>query len=226
MLASIHKKNDREKTQHAPGINPVLKAIFRIALYTIAIFLFTYTLPYTLERGDIAAFKENGFIEWVQVLILVGATFLFFFTGTLNKSMHFVFIVLSCFTAFAVIRELDALLDSLVPCIGWKFGHLFLAFAAFLLFRHWRIFLSQLRIFLNSKAFVILWAGFIVAVPIGQLIGHSDFFGSLMGNNYSRDYKRVIEETLELIGYLLVGISSIEAYIELVREQTFSSLAP
>ncbi len=216
---------ETRKDTQLSRIDPVLKTMFRILLYTIAVFLFTYSLPYALEHGDIAAFKEDGFIEWVQVLILLGAIFMFFLTGALNKAVRIVFAVLFCFTVFALIRELDALLDSLVPFVGWKFGYLSLAFMAFLLFRHWRDFLNQLRILLSSRAGVILWAGFIVAVPIGQLIGDSQFLESLMGDDYSRDYKRVIEEILELIGYLLVIISSIESYVELIQERSFSSLA-
>ncbi|MFP4532385.1 MAG: hypothetical protein ACLFNS_06860 [Desulfobacterales bacterium] len=51
-----------------------------------------------------------------------------------------------------------------------------------------------------------------------MLLGHGDFLQSLMGDNYDRSYKRVIEESLELMGYILVFAGTIEASVELRAE--------
>lgn len=60
----------------------------------------------------------------------------------------------------------------------------------------------------------------IVAVPISQLLGHGDFLQALMGDKYDRSYKRVIEETLGLMGYILVFAGTVEAALELRAESS------
>jgi hypothetical protein len=42
----------------------------RFAVYTLAIFGFTFALPLTLNEGDHAVFHEDGPIEWAQFLCL------------------------------------------------------------------------------------------------------------------------------------------------------------
>lgn len=59
----------------------------------------------------------------------------------------------------------------------------------------------------------------IVAVPIAQLLGHAAFLESLMGENYMRAYKRVIEESGELLGYLLLLEGSIESLVWMKKAQ-------
>ena len=76
-------------------------------------------------------------------------------------------------------------------------------------------FLGQLGRFLATHSVVVLWAGFLITVPLGQLIGHGDFLKSLMGDNYMRDYKRVLEETFELMGYILILAGTVEAAVEM-----------
>ena len=76
---------------------------------------------------------------------------------------------------------------------------------------------GQLAEFVAHRAFVLFWAGFIVAVPYAQLVGHAAFLESLMGDDYQRDYKRVIEELGEMLGYLLILLGSIEALLQAGR---------
>jgi len=73
----------------------------------------------------------------------------------------------------------------------------------------------QIAHFLPSPAFTMLWAGFVVAVPVAQLLGHGSFLKSLMGDDYIRSYKRVIEECGELIGYMLLLAGSVESVINM-----------
>jgi len=69
--------------------------------------------------------------------------------------------------------------------------------------------------FLATHSVVVLWAGFLIAVPLGQLVGHGDFLQTLMGDDYLRDYKRVLEETFEVMGYILMLAGTVEAAVEL-----------
>ena len=66
----------------------------------------------------------------------------------------------------------------------------------------------------SRRGFAILWAGFVVAIVFAQLVGHGPFLKELMGDDYVRDYKRVIEELGELFGYALLVMGSVESLLE------------
>ena len=57
----------------------------------------------------------------------------------------------------------------------------------------------------------MLWAGFIILVPIAQLLGHRPLLMLIFAEDYTFALKQTIEETLELCGYLvcLAGMSEI-----------------
>jgi len=191
-----------------------LPMALRYAAYTILIFAATSSLPAFLQDGSIAAFKEGGWVEWCQLILLGATSGLYFYEAFFSHHHQTIFHFLGCLSAFAAIREMDAFLDRVIPLMGWKIGFLVILYALFSAYAHRKIFLRQIQIFLKTHSVVILWAGFIIAVPIGQLLGHGDFLQALMGDNYERNYKRVIEETLELIGYILVFAGTVEAAVE------------
>jgi len=191
-----------------------LSMALRYAAYTILIFAVTISLPEFLQDESIGVFKEGGAVQWCQFMLLVATSGLYFYEAFFSHHHQTIFHFLGCLSAFAAIRELDAFLDRVIPLMGWKIGFLVILYALFSAYAHRKIFLRQIRIFLKTHSVVILWAGFIIAVPIGQLLGHGDFLQALMGDNYERNYKRVIEETLELIGYILVFAGTVEAAVE------------
>jgi len=67
----------------------------------------------------------------------------------------------------------------------------------------------------HSRAFSLLWAGFIIAVPFAQLVGHGAFLQIVMGDDYSRNYPRIIEELGEFMGYVLLLIGGFELILQL-----------
>ncbi len=191
-----------------------MPVIIRFAAYTLAIFIITALLTPLAEYKDIYfIFTENGPVEWLQLGMLVAASVLFFSVFFSLPAFRELFLILASVSAFAAVRELDSVLDKAIPWIGWKIGFALLLFAAALAWTKRDKVKRQLGHYLSSPGFVVLWAGFIVAVPIAQLLGHAVFLESLMGENYLRAYKRVIEESGELLGYLLLLEGSIESLV-------------
>jgi hypothetical protein len=76
-----------------------------------------------------------------------------------------------------------------------------------------RTLLPQIAAFLRTPAFAVLWAGFIVAVPLAQLIGHGPFFLLFMDEVHVRNIKRVFEESGEFCGYLILFFGTIESIL-------------
>lgn len=188
--------------------------IVRFIFYTLIVFGLTSLLPAIVVNEDIKAFKENGPIEWFQLCLITATSLLFYYRSRISNTRELYYLI-SLIAAVAVSREMDSLLFDIFPKIGWKLPVIILVFLIFKLCKQKHFILStQMNDFLGSRVFSLLWCGFIVAVPFAQLVGHGDFLKSLMGDDYDRGYKRVIEETGELMGYLILFVGSIEAIIQ------------
>lgn len=188
--------------------------IFRFSLYTFAFLLLAVSLPLVARYRDAAAFKENGAIEWIQLGFLVITSMMLWREAYRSVRFQHVLIFLACLSAFAGIREMDAILDNLVPWIGWKIGYAFILYAGFVGYANRKMLKNQFRLYLSSRAFSLLWAGFIVAIPFAQLVGNGMFLQTIMNDDYSRDYRRMIEEIGELTGYGLLLIGSFELILQ------------
>lgn len=184
--------------------------IIRFSIYTVGILLLAVALPWLAQHREAAAFKENGAIEWLQLGFLVAMTTMLFRESTISPQFRHGFVILACVSAFAAIREMDAILDVMIPWLGWKAGYIFIVFAGLVGFTNQDVLQPQIKHFLNSRAFSLLWAGFIVAIPFAQLVGNGAFLQAIMSDDYSRDYRRMIEEIGELMGYGLLVIGSRE----------------
>lgn len=184
--------------------------MLRFMLYTLAIFSLTASLPYIIEDGDISSFQEGGAVEWLQTFILLSVAIVFLYAYFAIPSSRPLCQILACLSAFAAIREQDAALDDLIPVVSWKVGVIFLFYASYLAYRDRNELKPLVHTFLTSRAFALLWAAFVVAVPFSQLVGHGKFLQTLMGEDYIRAYKRVIEESGELVGYFLLLTGSLE----------------
>jgi len=188
--------------------------VVRLSLYTTVVFAFTASLPLFVQHQDITVYRENGPVEWLQFSLLAAATLVLVAGASRMPGLRIVLLVLACFSAFAATRELDAILDAVLPGIGWKIAFAYLAVAAALVLGDRDGLMAQLRWFVSGRGFALLWAGFVIAVPFAQLVGHGAFLQLLMGEDYIRYYKTVIEESGELFGYFLIFAGSLETLVQ------------
>lgn len=184
--------------------------VLRFSLYTAGILLFTVSLPWLARIGDAAPFKENGMIEWLQFGALLAVSLILARNARASTRFQHAFTILACFAAFASAREMDGNLDVAIPGLGWKIGYIFVAYAGYVFYKSGGDAMRQVRECCDSNGFLLLWAGFIVAIPFAQLVGHGAFLQAIMSDDYSRDYRRIIEEIGELMGYGLILIGSVE----------------
>jgi hypothetical protein len=205
----------KTKSTVGSAVTSAKSTMIRFTAYTVGVFTLTLSLPLVIEHGDIVIFKEDGPIEWFQFGVLVTASAVFLLGGFALVNFRQVLYLMAFVSVFAAIRELDAFLERAIPWIGWKIAFIAILYAVGSAYTKRTLVKRQLPPFLATRAFAILWAGFLVAVPFGQLIGHGAFLQVVMGDDYNRDYKRVIEETLETMGYILVLIGSFESILQL-----------
>ena len=194
-----------------------LTAVPRFACYTVLFFLVLLLLPRFAAPGDITDFKEGAIVEDLQLTILAIAAALAIGAGRIRSGSPML-VLLGGLTCLALVRELDHWFDSLIPAVGWQGPAASVLLVTLLLvWKDRTTFVIEAREFLSGRAFGVLWAGVIVAIPFAQLVGHSHFLEAIMGDDYDRSYKRVIEETGEFAGYLIIALGIFESVLDLRR---------
>jgi hypothetical protein len=188
----------------------------RFGLYTLVVAAFLSALPLLARRdGDAlpGAFLEGGPLEWTQFGLLVLAGAILVRGALVDERSREAAQMLALLIAFAAVRELDGLLDGLLPWPGWKLGFVLLVPAVWLARRRGDALRAQIARLVTSPAACVLWAGFLVAVPVAQLLGHGAFLRALMGDAYEFAVKQAIQESAECVGYLLLVAGSIEVVL-------------
>ncbi|MFO7897557.1 MAG: hypothetical protein R6V58_00680 [Planctomycetota bacterium] len=186
----------------------------RFVLYTAAVFLFLILLPHLVRDAHIGAFRENGPVESLQVALLLTAALLFLLGARPRGGARQLLVCLAFVTLFGVARELDSALEAWVPVFNWKGPAAIVALAgAVYFFSHLRVVLTQLRAFVGTAPFALLWSGAVQSLIVAQLLGHGHFLKALIGEDYTRSYKRVLEESGELCGYSILLFGAVETVL-------------
>lgn len=167
-----------------------------------------------------ALVEEYGFIENIQVILLVLTAGIFAFWAGKYSKERVLSLFLMTLPLTAACRELDAFFDGVLPIIGWQFSLFFLLIAGIYVLLHWADFRKSFIKFLNSPAFYLMFSTMIMIIPIAQCIGHKSFIVDVIGNaTDARIIRRLFEESIELEGYLLILFSSLEYYFSQLRSK-------
>ncbi len=203
--------NAGTSTQRSVESGP-LGLLCRYGVYAAVIVLTLLLLRHHGRHGYACLFREHGPVETAQQYVLLATGLALTLSAWRHPACRQLSFLLATLVLLAAVRELDLVLDRNIPVLGWKIGYLAPLWAAVGLCRPPRRapFLRQLRAFAGSQSFVIFWAAFIVAVPLAQMLGNGRLLEGLLGPAYTRDFKCVIEEVLELAGYLLLFMGSLE----------------
>jgi drug/metabolite transporter (DMT)-like permease len=110
-----------------------------------------------------------------------------------------------------LIRESDYFLDRFIIDNFWQVlvaivGALVIAYT----YRHRRRLLIALARTWPSPGITLLFAGAVILFAFAPLIGHEPLWQSILGEHYLRVTKLAIEEFIELIGYFLWMIGTID----------------
>ena len=192
-----------------------IKTMIRFLIYTAVIVTGLAALPLAVSPADISRFRESSDIENIQALLLLATVACYIFAYLVGRNRTPLLLLLAALTCCALIREFDAFLDNLFPALGWQFFVAgILVFALGLSIKKRKQLLPDIYRFARTRSFGILWVGFIITVAFSQLVGHREFLESLMGDDYERGYKRVIEESCELLGYFIFLLGSWETIVQ------------
>lgn len=199
---------DDKKTYRAT----IRQGIYLVIL-TLIVFLFW-------QVGDVyksSTVQEYGMFETAQSVVLFLIALSFGIQAARNKTYRAILILLCGLALAALIREQDAYLDEKIPYIGWTWCWLFPITGLVILIRQLREETTTFTHFLRSHSFHMMMTALIVIIPIAQCLGHRSFLADLLGNPDIDAHlvRRIMEEPIELLGYLQILLASIESALEL-----------
>ncbi|MDP1541250.1 MAG: hypothetical protein Q8L72_11450 [Moraxellaceae bacterium] len=194
----------------------IISVSIRLSIYTAMITAFALSLKAIIIHEGLDAFYEGHWVENLQMLLLALTAVFYAAVANLSAKDHGVLAkVMALLAAFAVIREGDAFWDRVMPAVGWElFGTLIFLGIVYVVVQGRQHFPKQVATFMGMRGMTLAWAGFMVAIPLAQIVAHGPLFQLIMGAEYMNTFKRMIEETLELVGYMMIFFSSVEHFYQ------------
>ncbi|WDT76689.1 MAG: hypothetical protein MPW16_05620 [Candidatus Manganitrophus sp.] len=214
-----HQERRRDHRRSADPVRRKERRVFptavRFGLYgliTAGFFQGFIFASYFIEAKRL--FSENGPVEWCQFLLLLTCCGWLQATAVRSGSRREIFHLGTLFILMAAVREMDANLDRYVFDGAWQLMVTGLILSGF--FYAWprrRKIAAQLRSFLVSRSFGLFLAGLLVVMFFTPLLGQQRFWQAALQEHYIRSVARIVEESGELFGFLLILFGCIETSV-------------
>ncbi|MGQ3684547.1 MAG: hypothetical protein ACUBOA_05980 [Candidatus Loosdrechtia sp.] len=190
---------------------PFLFIIFRFVMYTVIMIACLTLLPFIVKYDRAAFVAEGGPVELAQLALILLSAGILAAGAWRIPAWRGLLCLLALFAIIAAVRELDYLIDRLIPVPGRKApAFILILFAAFCAWYYRSGLIRQIQGFITSYPCYILWAGMLTVTVYAQLLGNGRLLETLMLSDYVHDYKRTVEELVELCGYFFITVGSIE----------------
>ena len=208
--------------------DPILK-IVRIVIY--ASYLLSLSLVFLYDAGlkelrveEIQAkFNEDSLTERFQEFTFLMIVILCFVCSWLYPKTAALSFLMGGFFLMAFIREFDAFLDHKVPDGAWQVLVLIvLATVLYKSYQNRKALWNSLPNYLLSYPFGIMISGMIITFAYSRLIGESIMWQTVMEENYIRNVKNAVEESVELLGdsIILFGVVEFFMYAKAIHKKT------
>lgn len=199
-------------------------AWFRYVLYFFGIAILTALLtrlevafPGTLRLeefvngGNVYGTSEFSPVETIQLLILVVCGLLMAWVARYIQTQRPLAFLFGGLALIFLIRELHYFIDRYLHDNLWQVlvaisGALLIAYC----YRHNKRMAIALARIWPSPGLTLIFAGAVILFAYSILVGHEPLWQSMLAEHYARVVKLAVEEFIELIGYLLWLIGTIE----------------
>lgn len=214
---------DREHTRTAALTADERSSLFTLLRHVVYFILMTLSIIGMWELGKIYGadcVAEDGIIEDIEACMLLVSGLIFLAETALTQRYRALTLWLAALCFAATCRELDFFFDHNLPVISWKFCYIFpiaaIAYAA----THREGLREVFFTFIRSNTFYLLLCAVLVIVIIAQAVAHRSFLYDVLGTGINMSLtRRVIEEPIELVGYLLILFSTYDFYAELISKE-------
>lgn len=196
------KKNDFS------GLRAAILEFFVLVVLMIAVPLVIAMDVVWLGHGV----TERSVTEVSQAgLLLISAILIGVTAVRIPDSRGFLVLVAGLFTAM-LIRELDAYLDVISQGF-WLYPALLVSLAATVFaLKHRDTVIAPMIEFSRTKSFTCIAVGLLIVVLFSRLFGTGQLWQAIMGEDYRKLYKSIIQEGLEQLGYVLICFGSARIY--------------
>lgn len=194
--------------------------------------LMLVALPVLVIRYDVLILQnttsEQSATEYVEQLLLLGSILSFAYIGWDNTAYRRASFLVSAFFSCMLIREFDAFFDHLVYHGFWAVPAITVAFLAigYALTDRENVVLGLSKM-MKKPHFSVLCLGVAIILVFSRLLGMGDMWHQVMGDNYLRVVKNMVEEGSELLGYTVIFYASINyvfSYIRMPKTQRATKL--
>jgi len=168
-------------------------------------------LHVSLSDTDIYGTSEFSPIEIIQAIILGACGVIMGWVAMYCPSQRPIAFSLGALALVFLIRELDYFLDRYVIDNLWQvLVAIVSAFIIAYVYRHKRRLRIGLARIWPSPGLTLLFSGAVILFAYSLLVGHEALWMSILGDDYKRVIKLAVEEFIELVGYFLWMIGTIE----------------
>ncbi len=199
---------------------PFWPLFIRILVYGMIMVFISQILMWDAAAPAEVKFSENSYTEWSQQAVLIIMTLLFMAAARQYPAWRSMSILLAGCSAIGLVREYNNFFNVQVFDGAWQLLSVIALIITLVFF-----YPNRKGLWLNLKAFRgsfsegVLVMGFITTFVFSRLFGRTTFWETLMEERYFRSVKNAAEEGIELLGYALLLIASIE-YLMYIRKQT------
>jgi len=138
----------------------------------------------------------------------------FFWSAVKVKSSRTLFVLISAFFGCMLLRELDFYFDKITHGF-WFYPTLVLALSAiYYALKNNKNISSSALMFKNKQAYFNILVGLVIIMVFSRLFGSGSLWKEVMGDDYQHLYKTIIQEGLELFGYLFLFIGSCYQFMD------------
>ncbi|MDJ0792711.1 MAG: hypothetical protein QNI98_00600 [Woeseiaceae bacterium] len=160
---------------------------------------------------DVYGTSEFSPVEIIQAIVLLACGGLMAWVAWCCPTQRPLAIPFGGLALAFLIRELDYFLDRYIADNFWQVviaitGALVIAYT----YRHRRRLRIALARLWPSPGLTLMFAGAVILFAFVRLVGHEPLWMSILGDDYRRVIKLAIEEFIELVGYFLWMIGTIE----------------
>ncbi|MDH3621273.1 MAG: hypothetical protein OER91_10290 [Gammaproteobacteria bacterium] len=198
-------------------------AWIRYPIYFIAIAFVTWALTqmelaspgslklHVLHPGDVYGTSEYSPVEIIQAIILGACGVIMGWVAKYCPSQRPIAFLFGGMALAFLIRELDYFLDRFLADNLWQVliaivGALVIAYT-YRQRRRLRIALARIW---PSPGLTFLFCGAVILFAFVRLVGHEPLWMSILGDGYQRVIKLAVEEFIELIGYFLWMVGTVD----------------
>ncbi|MEM9297478.1 MAG: hypothetical protein AAGA64_03740 [Bacteroidota bacterium] len=184
--------------------------LVRIIIY--AAYLLALSLVFLYDaRSTEGKFYENSLTEYFQEGTFLLTVLAYLFCTFNYKNTAPLSLLLGGFFLMAFIREFDAVLDAYVYDGAWQtLVLLVIALVGYRSFQSRKPLLETIPDYMVSYPFGLMIGGMLVTFIYSRLFGETIMWKAVMEENYVRDVKNAVEESVELLGDSIILFAGLE----------------